>query len=1190
MLQSLSNTNGNSNSSYINSKINCLECEIEETNTNIDDVKSRVCTNETNIATLQQCVSDGVFTDLDTNTFSSNEVTTDEINPKTTTTLVINAPTTTAHYICAEKVIASDDVEANGVSLVDTAASITQIESDIDNLTCSVSGVEDLANQVQCNLETFSDNLAEEITTDSLTTTNATVSSITGTSACIACIENSEATISALTNSFRTVKESNTFVEPTTKDDSSYYLFKLPAKINGTYEVIGVDEDDEVLFGAVFITHTANNGILNDGMGMTIVSYSAKNKYYFYQIKKDFTNNQLYFLTQASIKRLHIIASTVETSDLPTYEIYPSLSTVPDFDLNVTTEQSDHTYFLGDEDTLNGGVDIMGRLHATSVDIPSTISENAYICGNIFAGYNSTTGSFETCATVGSILTCSKNVADDDVLTWIEGDARDVVRLDEDGYVNFEQSLSCTSYPAMIHKEDTLVDEVSLANYDGNVVLSDGTPTLQTTTYSSAYTDQSTSWYKDSAATIRLDTISQDVPTYTLTLHNENTDEDEDFVLGFGDTWTFDVVRDSDSTVVYSPTAPIYFMLDYGINNLSSISDDISNYSFVKDGVSYHYVDLVSNQDYTYTTNGNTVVFDKDETYGGDSANLLYMWDSSTSSWEIVDSTVMSQFRWTSFPSWYFYYATHTGATGRDIKVGDTVINLVDYVNTYTATWADSSTQNGLATDTFTYYTSEVVSCYPISHLRCDTCVHGNIEVEDTVKTDTITNKTSNTAVTIDSDLVVCDDATINGNTTINCDTLICGDLCVCGTECIPEIQAECVYASCCVETPNITTDSGDLNISPASCCVKINNTVEVNTINPSTGCNLNITSCCGVQVTTGGNINLNGDTYQNGDLVVCGDIYQCGSSYETHAEELYTKCDCIFMRDGATVGLSSGDYTGIVAKCYDGTNDGILVFDCEGEARVGDLGDEQPILTRSEKTCLCNNDIFVWDSSNNCATNITRPTLNNTTLVAQVDSNTNCVTYCWDVAASAVSNLTDVCLSNLTDGQYLQYDATTCTWNNTDLGPVMSSECSDECRLSIIHYACPEDIDTAISNGCLAEGQIVSTTNNEADSIMTTLTAYVRNQNVLSSPELIGTCSCVDGCVMCYDGFVYINRPSYKGFSGCLIRDGITMDITDVSYCSGQHSLALPVYQCDTLYVSGCCTSGTVYASFYKLRDYTGR
>jgi hypothetical protein len=102
-----------------------------------------------------------------------------------------------------------------------------------------------------------------------------------------------------------------------------------------------------------------------------------------------------------------------------------------------------------------------------------------------------------------------------------------------------------------------------------------------------------------------------------------------------------------------------------------------------------------------------------------------------------------------------------------------------------------------------------------------------------------------------------------------------------------------------------------------------------------------------------------------SGTLTVNGDIVQNGNSYITHAEELYTKKDEIITREGATGGLSEGAYSGIIAQKYDGENDGRLGFNANGEARVGDVGDEQPLLTRDEITNLTTGQVLVWDGTN---------------------------------------------------------------------------------------------------------------------------------------------------------------------------------------------------------------------------------
>lgn len=99
-------------------------------------------------------------------------------------------------------------------------------------------------------------------------------------------------------------------------------------------------------------------------------------------------------------------------------------------------------------------------------------------------------------------------------------------------------------------------------------------------------------------------------------------------------------------------------------------------------------------------------------------------------------------------------------------------------------------------------------------------------------------------------------------------------------------------------------------------------------------------------------------------DITIEGNIIQNGSAYETHAEKLYTKNDMIFTRDGATAALADNAYTGIQAVKYDGTNDGQLVFGKDGVARVGDVGNTQPLATRAEKGALTDGHLLQWDAA----------------------------------------------------------------------------------------------------------------------------------------------------------------------------------------------------------------------------------
>lgn len=86
------------------------------------------------------------------------------------------------------------------------------------------------------------------------------------------------------------------------------------------------------------------------------------------------------------------------------------------------------------------------------------------------------------------------------------------------------------------------------------------------------------------------------------------------------------------------------------------------------------------------------------------------------------------------------------------------------------------------------------------------------------------------------------------------------------------------------------------------------------------------------------GDLDVTGDVSIAGGLEVTGDIIQHGQAYETHAQKVYTKDDVINLRDGAIAGLAAGEYAGVIAKHYDADgNDGALVFNRSGEARVGD-------------------------------------------------------------------------------------------------------------------------------------------------------------------------------------------------------------------------------------------------------------
>ena len=136
------------------------------------------------------------------------------------------------------------------------------------------------------------------------------------------------------------------------------------------------------------------------------------------------------------------------------------------------------------------------------------------------------------------------------------------------------------------------------------------------------------------------------------------------------------------------------------------------------------------------------------------------------------------------------------------------------------------------------------------------------------------------------------------------------------------------------------------------------------NNITIITGADNNKTIKLSDNINREGTTNLVGNTNITGNITVTGNITQNGESYETHAEKIYTENDYIVTRDGAEGALASGDYSGIEIEKYDGINNCRLAVDSLGVARVGDVGDEEPLLTRDESNNLSNGQLLKWSSS----------------------------------------------------------------------------------------------------------------------------------------------------------------------------------------------------------------------------------
>lgn len=174
------------------------------------------------------------------------------------------------------------------------------------------------------------------------------------------------------------------------------------------------------------------------------------------------------------------------------------------------------------------------------------------------------------------------------------------------------------------------------------------------------------------------------------------------------------------------------------------------------------------------------------------------------------------------------------------------------------------------------------------------------------------------------------------------------------------------------------------------------------------------------------------GDLNITGDITIQGDITQNGSSYESHAEKIYTTKDYITMREGATGALSPGDYSGLEIVKYDGTNNGRLVVDASGTARVGDVGDEEPLLTRDESGDMTDGALLRWNATGSKAVT------NSVTFCKKYSGSATVATSAW--AASGITAYpykADITISGITANDYalVSFASTEASSGNYDTG-----------------------------------------------------------------------------------------------------------------------------------------------------------
>ena len=117
--------------------------------------------------------------------------------------------------------------------------------------------------------------------------------------------------------------------------------------------------------------------------------------------------------------------------------------------------------------------------------------------------------------------------------------------------------------------------------------------------------------------------------------------------------------------------------------------------------------------------------------------------------------------------------------------------------------------------------------------------------------------------------------------------------------------------------------------------------------------------------VTKTGDQTIDGVKTFIGQIVADCDIIQNGAAYETHAEQVYSVKDYIVTRDGQITGLAPGDLSGFHVKKYNGVDDSRLGVDNTGTMRVGDVGFEQPLMTRDETGDMTSGNFVLWDRVN---------------------------------------------------------------------------------------------------------------------------------------------------------------------------------------------------------------------------------
>lgn len=488
MLNNLNNTNGKGSNAVVNKQIKDLQDAVAQLRTDVDQ-------QETDIASIDSALDNKVSkaeqaAEVDTASVKATTVKVDTIESKDNESIQINDDVAITGNVSADEA-SFTQVKVNGVDIVDDYTQKTSCAIDTANHAEEI--VRDFAGRVTavtCDLECYKTSNKNCFETKDLVaeTVTSTCSTCSKTLTVTECADLPDTTIQTIRNGTKLLSR---FFEPTVKGVDDYYHIKLPGDFIGNASFVGIDEFDKVLFSAEIITRSDE---LSEGTALIV--HSGKSIYDFYQVLRDLETKRISFITKSNVKRIYFSYDNYDKDAAPTYDTYPDLSAFPygDYESLYTAKHSSQTVVLGNENTLNGGMTVVGVLTA-AIDSSGQpmITDNIFIKGHIFAGYNGDTGAYESQGKQGDILTmnnCSTTgtCVSQQRLNWITGCPRQLARkgvcLCKDSQdrecsdLQFESPTDNAVYGTNLsNTSDAIITERSVANWSGTVE-DDSTPAV----------------------------------------------------------------------------------------------------------------------------------------------------------------------------------------------------------------------------------------------------------------------------------------------------------------------------------------------------------------------------------------------------------------------------------------------------------------------------------------------------------------------------------------------------------------------------------------------------------------------------------------------------------------------------------------------------------------------------------------